>query len=76
MSIWKCFQMAMSSIVGNKMRSILTMLGIIIGITAVIALVSLMSGMTFRMDISLRFCLCKSRFEHEIYFLLHAEQAP
>ena len=39
MSIWKCFQMAMSSIVGNKMRSILTMLGIIIGITAVIALV-------------------------------------
>ena len=46
MSIWKCFQMAMSSIVGNKMRSILTMLGIIIGITAVIALVSLMSGMT------------------------------
>ena len=38
--------MAMSSIVGNKMRSILTMLGIIIGITAVIALVSLMSGMT------------------------------
>ena len=31
MSIWKCFQMAMSSIVGNKMRSILTMLGIIIG---------------------------------------------
>ena len=40
MSIWKCFQMAMSSIVGNKMRSILTMLGIIIGITAVIAPVS------------------------------------
>ena len=40
------FSMAMSSIVGNKMRSILTMLGIIIGITAVIALVSLMSGMT------------------------------
>lgn len=38
--------MAMSSIIGNKMRSILTMLGIIIGITAVIALVSLMSGMT------------------------------
>ena len=76
MSIWKCFQMAMSSIVGNKMRSILTMLGIIIGITAVIALVSLMSGMTFRMDISLRLCLFKNRFEHEIYFLLHAEQAP
>ena len=41
MSIWKCFQMAMSSIVGNKMRSILTMLGIIIGITAVFSLFSL-----------------------------------
>lgn len=38
--------MAMSSILSNKLRSILTMLGIIIGITAVIALVSLMSGMT------------------------------
>lgn len=38
--------MAVSSILSNKMRSILTMLGIIIGITAVIALVSLMSGMT------------------------------
>lgn len=46
MSIWKCFTMALSSIVSNKLRSILTMLGIIIGITAVISLVSLMSGMT------------------------------
>ncbi|MBQ2671128.1 MAG: ABC transporter permease [Clostridia bacterium] len=46
MSIWKCFKMAIASILSNKMRSILTMLGIIIGITAVIALVSLMSGMT------------------------------
>ena len=46
MSLWKCFQMAISSIMSNKMRSLLTMLGIIIGITAVIALVSLMSGMT------------------------------
>lgn len=46
MSMWKCFQMAVSSILSNKLRSVLTMLGIIIGITAVIALVSLMSGMT------------------------------
>lgn len=46
MSMWKCFTMALSSIMSNKMRSILTMLGIIIGITAVISLVSLMSGMT------------------------------
>lgn len=46
MSMWKCFTMAISSILSNKLRSILTMLGIIIGITAVISLVSLMSGMT------------------------------
>lgn len=46
MSMWKCFTMAMSSILSNKLRSVLTMLGIIIGITAVISLVSLMSGMT------------------------------
>lgn len=38
--------MAISSILSNKMRSVLTMLGIVIGITAVIALVSLMSGLT------------------------------
>ena len=38
--------MAVSSILSNKLRSILTMLGIIIGITAVISLVSLMSAMT------------------------------
>ncbi len=46
MSMWKCFTMAISSILSNKLRSVLTMLGIIIGITAVIALVSLMSGLT------------------------------
>lgn len=46
MSFFKCFQMAVSSILSNKLRSMLTMLGIIIGITAVIALVSLMSGLT------------------------------
>ena len=46
MSVWKCFTMALQSIVSNKLRSMLTMLGIIIGITAVIALVSLMSGLT------------------------------
>lgn len=46
MTFWNSFKMALDSILSNKMRSILTMLGIIIGITAVIALVSLMSGMT------------------------------
>lgn len=46
MGIGKCFQMAMSTIWASKMRSFLTMLGIIIGIAAVIILVSLMGGLT------------------------------
>ncbi len=36
----------MKSLAGSKLRSFLTMLGIIIGVAAVIVLVSLMSGMT------------------------------
>ena len=44
--LWRCFKMAVQSVINNKMRSVLTMLGIIIGITAVISLVSLMSGLT------------------------------
>ena len=46
MGIRKCFSMAISSILSSKMRSFLTMLGIIIGIMAVIVLVSLMNGLT------------------------------
>lgn len=46
MGFFKCFTMAVSSILNNKMRSFLTMLGIIIGISAVIVLVSLMNGLT------------------------------
>lgn len=46
MGFAKCFKMAISSIVNNKMRSFLTMLGIIIGIAAVIILVSVMNGLT------------------------------
>lgn len=46
MGFRKCFSMAVSSIVNNKMRSFLTMLGIIIGIAAVIILVSVMNGLT------------------------------
>nr|WP_221401452.1 ABC transporter permease [Paenibacillus phyllosphaerae] len=38
--------MAVKSILGNKMRALLTMLGIIIGVTAVIALVSIGQGAT------------------------------
>ena len=38
------FKLALKSIWGNKMRSFLTMLGIIIGVAAVIILVSLVNG--------------------------------
>lgn len=40
------FKMAIKSLMGAKMRAFLTMLGIIIGVAAVIVLVSLVSGMT------------------------------
>lgn len=41
----QAFIMAFSSLVGNKMRAFLTMLGMIIGVGAVIAMISLMDGM-------------------------------
>lgn len=46
MGIGKSFTMAISSIINNKVRSLLTMLGIIIGIASVIILVSVMNGLT------------------------------
>ncbi len=46
MGFTKSFMMALSSIINNKVRSLLTMLGVIIGIAAVIILVSLMDGVT------------------------------
>ena len=45
MSFYQAFKMAWESILGNKMRTFLTMLGMIIGVASVIALVSLMQGM-------------------------------
>ena len=40
MSIYQCLKLALKSISGNKMRSFLTMLGVIIGFASVITLVS------------------------------------
>lgn len=42
----RSFKMAISSIVSSKMRSLLTMLGIIIGVGSVIVIVSLVEGFT------------------------------
>ncbi len=46
MSIKQSFSLAIKSLMSSKMRSILTMLGIIIGIASVIILTSLMNGIT------------------------------
>lgn len=46
MSIFMSFKMAFSSILASKVRSFLTMLGIIIGVAAVIILVSMVSSTT------------------------------
>lgn len=49
MTIFKSFKLALFSLVNNKMRSFLTMLGIIIGVAAVIILISVVDGMTGEM---------------------------
>lgn len=46
MNIGQAFKLAGKSIIGSKMRSFLTMLGMIIGVTSVITLVGLMQGVT------------------------------
>ena len=42
--IRECFTMSLNNIWGNKVRSFLTVLGILIGVTAVIALITTVSG--------------------------------
>ncbi len=44
--LWECVVMSLDNIRGNKVRSFLTLLGIMIGVTAVIALISTVSGVT------------------------------
>ncbi len=53
MSIVMSFKMAFSSVLASKVRSFLTMLGIIIGVAAVIVLVSLVSSTTKNMKTQL-----------------------
>jgi len=44
MKLWQTMKIVWGNIVGNRMRSFLTMLGMIIGVASVIILVSLMQG--------------------------------
>ncbi|MBQ7900933.1 MAG: ABC transporter permease [Clostridia bacterium] len=46
MNIKQAFTLALKSLLSSKMRSFLTMLGIIIGVAAVIVIVSIVNGMT------------------------------
>lgn len=50
MTFKKSFQLALSNLMFDKMRSLLTMLGMIIGVAAVIILISLMDGMMGMMN--------------------------
>ena len=46
MLVWENIKLALSGIFGNKMRSVLTMLGIIIGIGSVIAIMTVSTSLT------------------------------
>ena len=46
MILFQSFKMALTSIRSNKMRSFLTMLGIIIGVFSLVVLVSLVTGVS------------------------------
>ncbi len=50
MDIQQSFMLALKSIMANKMRALLTMLGIIIGVAAVILIVGLGNGVTNRVE--------------------------
>ena len=47
MIFWENFRIAFKAIYANKMRSVLTTLGIIIGVAAVVAVVSIVQGLSF-----------------------------
>ncbi len=50
---WESMTMALQALISNKMRSLLTMLGIIIGVAAVIALVSIGMGVRAQIESSI-----------------------
>jgi len=50
MNITQSFRLAIKSILSNRMRSILTMLGMIIGVASVILIVGLMKGVSKKME--------------------------
>ena len=50
MGIVQCFRMALKSLAASKMRSFLTMLGIIIGVGSVIIIMAMGNGMTVYMN--------------------------
>lgn len=49
MNLWDSIQVSIEGLLANKMRSILTMLGVIIGVGAVITMLGLASGMKAQM---------------------------
>ena len=63
MSFWLSFKMAISSILSNKLRTFLTMLGVIIGVSAVIIAVGFAEGST------------KSITSNEDYYRVTSQQA-
>ena len=50
MNFSQSFRLALKSLMTSKMRALLTMLGIIIGVAAVIVITSLGNGMTQMID--------------------------
>ena len=59
--IYETFREAVQNIWSNKFRTFLTMLGIIIGVTAVIVIVGLGNGMTQSMRDSFSTRICSRR---------------
>ncbi len=52
MNITQSFRLAIKSILSNRMRAILTMLGMIIGVASVIIIVGIMNGLTKKIESS------------------------